>query len=401
MTYIRDFKSYNSLPHIFLVDKNFHYKDLGVYDPDWGVETDIAYKPGKFKNDRDETIHQDTQYEGKQSLVVAFKHMPFGNYPILRKIGRGHFHIKHFVSETAVRPHDVIAQVPETGDMFIYADIVEYPPVTIVQYDNTQETLYELRPHVSPEDMGRISHDVNFLMHIKEQLMSSTQKQQDLEAKNFILHTRNVAAESTVLQLQDHVDILLKNFQVVQDEVINMKLSLKDKLKHGLEIIEGKYNLGIPMHHVDFENTEKTAAMMQADIRAVGAMIKMSGTLSETQKQTLVLQVANVVGIDYLRKFLLGVEQYNVSTTTGQQRMTLPKNPSPTDLMIAYAQAYENNQMSAEEYSKSVRSVLEMMREGIKKGETPNSAVERTRENLITSVTPEAVRRATSNPLLT
>ncbi len=390
MTYIEGTWSFDGLPHIYLITPQFRVKSLGYYDPDYGTDTDFTYKSGRFVDELGEMYHNDTKYKDKHCLVTSFIHPPLGNYPGLRKLGRAHYHVKFFVSTSAIRINEVIEKDPETGDMFIYASLFHVPPVTIVLEDGSQETLYEVTPHGNRSELENLMKDLNFFTKVKEKYRDAESKMHEMESQNFILTTRNIAAESTVLQLQDNVNTLLKNYQIAQEKVINLQLAVKERLRAGIEGVEGEYNLGIPWDNITLEDTERTTAMLQADIRSISAMMKMSGGLSETQKQTLCLQVANVVGFDYLQRFMTGAKQYESPTPSGIHRMTVPQQMTPTDIMVEYARQYQNNQISEEEYNKAILEQLGRLRNSLKR-EDPNSAIQIAKDELTKRAAPQGV----------
>lgn len=388
MTFIEHPYSYGTLPHIFLIQSDWKPKDLGYYDPNWGVETEIEYEPGKFKNEYGEIVYNDSAYEGHQSLVLAFKHMPLGNAPVWRKIGRGHFHIKHLVSKNNIRPYDVMTKT-ESGDIIIFADLSHYPPMAIVHPNRKQETLYELTPTLSPDELARVSKDLGFITKVKERLMEATEDARDFEAKEFLALTRAVAAEGALIQTQEHLNNLLKNYKIVQEKVIKLQLMTRDKISKGLEIIEGQYNLNMSLEPLQFEDTRKTAEMMQADIHTIGGFMKLNGSLSESQKQTMILQVVNVVGLDYLKHFLLGMDQYQTTTPNGLQNISVSREPTPTELLITYSQMYENGKLTAAERDKMVLNVMDKMKSRIKGNQDDNSAIQSFRDELVQKINPE------------
>jgi len=392
MSHIEKTWSYEVLPHIFLIDDKFKLTDLGWYDPNWGVETEIAYKPGKFVNEVNEVWYDDRQYKDKQCLVLDFKHAMIGNYPIVKKIGRGHHHIKYIVSKNAIRPYDVM-ETTDSGDIFIYASLAHNPTVTKIHeyYDelpnNTQETLIEIEPHLTAAELEKLSKDINFLTTIKQSYQSAESKSHELVSQNFILNVRVVASDGVVMQLQSYVDTLLKSYQWALDKVIGVQLSVKEKISQGISMVEGEYNLGVPWDNIHLEDMSKTAAIMQADIRAISSMIKMNGTLSESQKQVLAVQFLNVVSVDWMKKFMFGADPKSLSSPLGNQLMTISANPSPLELFVTKAQQFENNRMSEEDFKRAAVDFLSNMRDQFNTKE-PNSAIESMKQGLVKQITP-------------
>jgi hypothetical protein len=139
---------------------------------------------------------------------------------------------------------------------------------------------------------------------------------------------------------------------------------------------------------------EKTAAMMQAELRAIAGMVKSNGSLSENQKQIMAVQFLNVVGVDWMKRFLLGAEQHVVSTPGGLQKLTVSGTPSPVEMVVSTLQKYENGQLSEEDFNNALKNYLDIQRRRFKDNE-PNSAVEQSKEALVHStVAPGVVQYA-------
>lgn len=388
MSYIDKTWSFEVLPHVYLIDDRFKLKDLGFYDPDWGVETEVAYRPGKFVNELEEIWYDDRKYQDKQCLVVTFKHPIFGNYPVLRRI-RGHFHIKYIISTNAIRPYDVMEK-SESGDLFIYASLAHSPIVTKV-YDvyeelpkNTTESLIEITPHLTASELERLTKDVNFVTTIKERYQQAESERYKQVSQNFILNSRIIASDGVVMQLQSYVDTLLKNYQWALDKVVALQLSTKEKISQGISLVEGQYNLGVPWDAITMEDMSKTAAIMQADIRSFMAMMKQNGTLSDGQKQVLAIQFLNVVGVDWMRNFMGGADPRTIISPVGMHPLTISKKPTPLELFITKAQMFENNTMTEEDFKRASLEYLNQMQEEFKK--EPNSAVETMKQNILKQI---------------
>jgi len=400
MSFIEDTWSYESLPQVFLINDKFKLIPLGWYDPNWGIETEVSYKEGKFVNEINEIWYDDRKYKGKQCLLLDFKHLMFGNYPILRRIGRGHHHYKYLVSTNAIRPYDVMEQT-ESGDLFIYASLAHNPTVTKVHepYDelpnNTQETLIEITPHLTAAELEKLSKDINFVTSIKEMYQKAESKKYELVSQNFILNTRVIASDGVVMQLQEYVNTLLKNYQWALDKVVGLQLSVKEKISQGISMVEGEYNLSVPWDNISLEDMSKTAAIMQADIRSISSMLKQNGSLSESQRQVLAVQFLNVVGVDWMKKFMFGADPKTIMSPTGMQSMTFSNNPSPLEMFVTKAQQFENNRMSEEDFRRAAVEYLTQMRNQFKTQE-PNSAVETMKQNMIKQLPPPEQSYATA-----
>lgn len=397
MSYIEKTWSYETLPHVFLINDKFKLIDLGWYDPSWGIETEISYESGKFVNDLNEAWYNDKQYDEKQCLVLDFKHSVLGNYPMLRKFGRGHHHIKYIVSNNAIRPYDVMEKA-DSGHLFIYASLAHNPIVTKIHepYDklpnNTQESLIEITPHLTAAELEKLSKDINFVTSIKEMYQTAKSKTHELESQKFILNARVVASDGVVMQLQSYVDTLLKSYQWAMEKVVGLQLSVKERISQGISMVEGEYNLGVPWDNIHLEDLSKTAAIMQADIRAISSMMKQNGGLPESQKQVLAVQFLNVVGVEWMKRFMHGSDPKTIVSGLGSQ-MTISENPSPLEIFVTKAQQFENNRMSEEDFKRASVDFLTTMRDQYKSQE-PNSAVETIKQGMVRQIAPTEAQYA-------
>jgi hypothetical protein len=232
-----------------------------------------------------------------------------------------------------------------------------------------------------------LTKDVNFVTLLKEKYQDAESKQHELSSQNFILNSRIIASDGTVMQLQFYVDQLLKSYQWALDRVVALQLSVKEKISQGISLVEGQYNLAVPWDNITAEDMSKTAAIMQADIRAITTMLKQSGTLSDGQKQVLAIQFLNVVGVEWMRNFMSGAEPRTLTLPVGGQSVTMTNRPSPLELFITKAQMFENNQMTEEDFKRAATEYLDQMKKEYEK--EPNSAVEILKKGVTRTAVPQ------------
>lgn len=372
-----------SLPHIFLIGKDFRPKIIGVYDPAWG-EGDIGgYTPGKFKDYKGDTTYDDSIYKDKKCLTFYFRHYLFGNYPGLRgitRLGGRHFHIKYIVSKNTIDPSSVYKKTPD-GDILIFADLVRNPPVTIVRGNNSQETIFEIEPHLSAEELEKLSSDINFVVKIKEQYMHAIAKQRELEGENFLANSRALASDMNILLLQEVVNSLIKKQNVLLDQFIKLKLENRERLAQGIQMVEGKHNIAAPWESITLEDTEKSIASIQAELRAITAMTK-DNNRSENQKQIVCQMTVNFCGLDYVRRFVGSMTTTNIQTASGVQPVSMPANPTLTTMILHYIQMRDNGQITAQQCDELVMNLLDKTKRDLTNGSrsNPNSAVERLKD---------------------
>lgn len=387
MTAIDNTWSFEGLPRISLVTSDYNIKGLGFYDPDWSRDTEFAYQPGKFTKP-DGSPH-DSAYKDKQAMVVAFKHPIFGNYPGLRNL-TGHFHYKYIVSTSLIRPHDVLRADPETQDIYIFADLSRNPPITVIRGDNTQETLYEITPHLTPEQLARLPKEIKFATKLQEKMYRLESEKFELETKLVITESMAVAAQSSAFLYQEELKGALANHQINLKNYTRLALLTRERVAETIESIEGQYFPNAPWDAKNLGDSTKMLASTQATIRDISSTVKLMGSLTDAQKYQVLMQAVNVVGLDFARKCLRGLEQFDITTPTGMEKFTISKEPSLQELMFHYGKLFENKQISFEDWQKAVTEAVRQDQERRRKAESPNAAVQESRKELVKTIVPEA-----------
>jgi len=382
LTQISNPTSYKSLPHIFCIGTDFKPQIIGVYDPNWG-EGDIGgYIPGKFRDYKGDTIYDDSQYKDKKCLTFYFKDNPlFGNWPGIRKIGRSHFHIKYVVSANTIDPSSVYIKTDD-GDILIFATLIRTPPITIIRDSGAQETLFEVKPHLSSTELEELITNINFIVKVKEQYMNAITKQRELEGENFLANSRALASDMNNLLLQEVVNSLLKRQNILLDQFIKLKLANRERLAQGIQMIEGQYNLAAPWDTITLEDTEKSVASIQAEIRAFTAMTK-NNNLADNQKQIICQMAINACDLEYVQRYVGGVREYSMHTPTGVQNLALSGKSNMTTLMLEYIRMRDDGQITPQKCDELIAELLDKTRRDMGKNNSPNGAVETLRQHIL------------------
>lgn len=382
MTNISNFESYKSFPHIYCLGNDFVPIELGIYDPEFGTGDNIQeYRSGNFKDYKDEPLYDDAKYEGKKCLMFYFKDKMFGNYPGLRKIGEGHFHIKYIVSTNTVSLYDCYSTTPD-GDVILYATLKRNPPISLTgdemrsDGDNTQYTLIEVEPHLNSLELKQLTGDINFVTTLKEKYSISISKQQELEAECFLANSMSLATRMSVLVLEDRINALTNHQNTLLDKYLNLQISANTKLVKGIESMESTYNFALPWGKILEEDTEKTVSSIQTEMRALRVMLKES-QLSDNQKQIMVQMVVNACGIEYVRKTVGMMTVHTVDTAYGKEDIPMMQKPNLTTLLMQYGGLRDNGSMTPQEYAKRVSEVIEKYKNDIGNSDNSNSAVEK------------------------
>lgn len=394
MTAIRDRESYEGLPQVYLLTSDYKFISLGFYDPEWVRDTELSYQPGKFSK-QDGTPY-DSAYNDKQPMILSFKDLLFGNHRWAQYLG-GHMHNKYIVSTSLIRPHDVRRVETNTGDILLFADLSRSPPKTEERRNHTQETLYEITPHLSPEELARLPKDIRFITKIKERLHELDSE--NWKMKGELVHERSIAIASTaaLFAAQERLHQLVLEYQNIYDQVITLTLSTRTTIKKGIEKHEAEHFLGIPWETYTRADLDEVSKNLQAQVRAVAAEAQLNGKLSDAQKYQLTMQTANVVGLDYMRKVLLGLEEYKYSTSTGMQTLTISKEPTPQELFIKNCELLFSGQISPEDFNERGKRSLNNITERYKRHENPLAATQELKGELLKKIAPEMqVQHATA-----
>lgn len=394
MTNIPNYESYKSFPHIYALGNDFIPIPLGIYDPEFGTGDNIQeYRSGNFKDYKDEPLYDDAQYEGRKCLMFYFKDKIFGNYPGLRKIGDGHYHVKYVVATNDVPLHDAYTTTPD-GDVILYATLKRNPPISFTgdemrsDGDKSQYTLIEIEPHLNSFELKQLTGSVNFVTKLKEKYSIAISKQQELEAECFLANSMSLATRMSVLVLEDRINALTNHQNMLLDKFLNLQLSANTKLVKGIESIESAYNFALPWGQVLAEDTEKSMASIQTEIRSLRVMLKESN-LTDNQKQIMVQMVVNACGIDYVRNMVGMMTPHMVDTATGTQSINMMQKPNLTTLLMQYGQLRDNGQISPKEFSDRITEVLEKYKNDLSGSDNSNSAVDKLKQQILSPFQPD------------
>ena len=363
---------------------------MGFFDPTWsGYEE--SYRPGMFVNAVGETEYDDTKYAGQQAYILSFKHLSLGNFPMLRGIGWGHYHTQYIVSTNSIRPQDVMQRLPN-GDIMFNANLSRFPPVHVTQADGSEDILLEIIPHLTHEEEGKLATDALFTLEIKKKLIEVT-KQKDTQFAELTLkriEATSALAVSTMLQVK--VNDYYQETRIALDKVLQLGLEIHTERITGLEVIEKQYNfagLGLKGY---YEDITRSATLLQDNMRVLAATAQQS--LTDTQKFMLASQATNIVGIDYMRKFILGAEQHVIQLPVGSQKLTMSRASTPTELFILQAQQFATGKTTPEQFSRAMEDYKRHQDDVIKTAPSINAASEQLSTELLAKSRGEQYARA-------
>jgi hypothetical protein len=348
---------------------------IGLYDSEYGIRNP-NYVPGKFIDKKGGTEYPDDAYRDHHAVLLAFKHKPFGNYPVLRNISNGHFHEKYIVSTNEIDPFDVMKS-DEYGNIIFKANLVTDPPHSVTFWNETQLSLIEIEPYGTPADLEKLAKDAGFMATLVQDNKKALKDTYFHRNENKLLLSRVAGQGSTILLLQDKINSLIQNYELYMEQFINLQLEVQDRMSKGIKSVEGQHAFGIQWDKPIEQDISKTISSIKADIRKMNALIEADGILTEGQKQLLFTQVANVLSPDYMKKALVNIIPQNIETASGQQTIYKPTNPTPTTQAYSYLNEHIKGNLSDEHMLENIRQILDRR----KQDETnPNSGVQKQQE---------------------
>lgn len=382
MTEIKNTWSFDGFPRIYLMTSDYKIRSLGLYDPDWARDTEFSYEAGKFT--KPDGSPYDALYNGKQCMIVSFRHPIFGNYPGLRNIGGGHFHTKYIVSTSLIRPHEVLRADGETKDIILYADLAQDPPHTEERGDHTWETLYEITPHLTPEQLAQLPKEVKFATKMQEKMYRLESEKFDLKTKLILTESTAIAAQSSVILYREELKSAYQNHQTNEKKYLRLQLLMGEQMAEAVEQVESTHFLGAPWTAKNHDESTKLLASNQAMIRDMASMEELMGSPTDAQKWQVLMQAIQITGLPFAVKALRGMKQYETNTPGGGVgRLTISKEPSLIETTIQFQRLLENKQISPEDYDKAITEAVRQDQERRKRSDSPNSAIQESKRELM------------------
>lgn len=308
MTRIENFhESYYTLSRIYLIQSDFKSKFIGFYDSVYGKEWNMKYSHRLFFKKNGVDAYDDI-YKGKDAIELSFIHYPLGN-GIGKNIRLGaHTHTKIFVSTNNIKLSDVYTV--DNNDIFFYADMESIPKTL----NGGSLTLYELTPHMSPEELQRMKESTGEVVKIKEQLIKTESEKKQLEADLFFEQTRALAASGCIISYQQHTDALLKFQKELVNRVKSVSLGEAHLMNESIKDLEKKFDMNRDWSGV----ANDLVSNKVNDNSAFNEFIQVSNELatsnvSEEMKNILIEKVVNICGIDKVKETIIQMESLGVS----------------------------------------------------------------------------------------
>lgn len=306
MSRVKNPDSFRSLAGVNVIQpsKDFRVKFLGFYDPEYGVNTEYAYKAGTLRSLEDRPIYDDSHLDGRGCAFMYFKHRALGHNFLSKKLGKGHWHTKCFVSANNTNLWDCATR-NEKDDIFFVADLCEDMPITL---DDETYALYVLRPALTPDEISALAMKSITTFEWKADMLTASTKVAKSEAREIVATKMMAQAIVTKNIYAKQIDNLIKLLAIAQEKLF-------DNTGKGVEVlinlgdrVEKEFDLGLLGPEAMKDSVTKMIERQSKDLSYIQALTKAEGDDSELMKREVFDTCVNYVGLDYMKKWLNIVE---------------------------------------------------------------------------------------------
>ena len=373
MSYVGNPQAYKSLSSINLIQprKKFALRHLGFYDPIASVNSEFTYKSGLLLDRTGKRLYDDSYLEGKPCTYFYFKHRMFGHNSFSKRLSKGHWHTKCFVSCNDT-PVFSCATENEKKDVFFIADLLKDMPI---RTDNETFALYVIQPSLDPEEIADLAMKTVTIYEWKADMLTATEKVSKAQAKEII---------ATKMMAQS---IITKNIYAKQiDSLIKLLASAQEKLfdntGRGVEVlinlgdrIEKEFDLALMGPEAMKEAAQSMVTRQQSDLRFIEALTSLESNGDDILKRQVFDTCFNYVGPTKMKEWL------NIAISGDPDKMNAITSPS-----IVTAKALEKRNlkdMSQKElfdlvnrltnYTLSDQFEVDMKNEGLNEADINNS----------------------------
>jgi len=332
MSYVGNPHGYRSLCSINLIQprKNFATRHLGVYDPIASVNSAFAYKSGLLLDRTGKKLYDDSYLEGKPCTYFYFKHRMFGHNSLSKKISRGHWHTKCFVSCNDT-PVFNCASENERKDVFFVADLLKGMPI---KTDNETFALYVIQPSLDPEEIADLAMKTVAVYEWKADMLTATEKVSKAQAKEIIATKMMAQAIITKNIYAKQIDSLIKLLASAQEKLF-------DNTGRGVEVlinlgdrIEKEYDLALMGPEAMKEAAQSMVSRQQSDLRFIEALTSLESNGDDILRRQVFDTCYNYVGPTKMKEWL------NIADSGDPAKLNTITSPS-----IITAQALEKRNL--------------------------------------------------------
>ena len=294
MSYVSNPYAYKSLSSINLLQprKKFAFKHLGFYDPIASVHSEFTYKSGLLVDSTGKKLYDDSYLEGKPCTYFYFKHRMFGHNSLSKRVSRGHWHTKCFVSCNDT-PVFSCARENEKKDVFFIADLLKDMPI---RTDNETFALYVIQPSLDPEEIADLAMKTVTVYEWKADMLTATEKVSKAQGKEIVATKMMAQAIITKNIYANQIDSLIKLLASAQEKLfdntgrgVEVLISLGDR-------IEKEFDLALMGPEAMKEAAQSMVTRQQSDLKYIEALTSLESNGDDILKRQVFDTCLNYVG---------------------------------------------------------------------------------------------------------
>ena len=301
MSQIKNPNAYRILPSVNVIEpgKDFRVTFIGLYDPDFGIESDPTYKSGALKDDNGKLIYDDTHLNGNNCAYLYLKHRWLGVSYFAKKMSRGHFHIKCIVSNNAVNLWDC-SYTSKSGDIYFFADIVDDMP--IVLYNNTY-SLFVIEPRLTQSEISALAFNVKKVFQWKERMIKSSKQVAVAHANEVLAVSMMSEAVVKAAIYAEHINTLSKMLNIAQDKLLESTGRSFDMISGAIDSVEEKFDVGILSGETMSKGISSLLKRQNVELKYIESMTKLDSD-SDVMKRQVFNTALQFIGIEKMREFM-------------------------------------------------------------------------------------------------
>ena len=302
MTHVENPDAFLSLASINLIQprRKFGVKHIGLYDPMFTVNSEFAYRAGLLTDRTGKQLYDDSYLDDKPCTYFYFKHRTFGHNSISKRLGKGHFHTKCFVSANDT-PIFNCARENERKDVFFIADLCKGMPI---KTNNETFALYVIQPSLDPEEISDLATKTTTTYEWKADMLNATQRVSTAQAKEIVATKMMAQAVVTKNIYAKQIDTLIKILANAQEKLF-------DNTGRGVEVlinlgdrVEKEFDLALMGPEAMKDAAQAMITRQQSDLQYIEALTGLESNGDDILRRQVFDTCLNYVGPTKMREWL-------------------------------------------------------------------------------------------------
>lgn len=302
MSHVNNPGAFKSLCSLNLIQpsREFAFKHLGVYDPMFTVNSAFAYKSGLLMDATGKRLYDDSYLEGKPCTYFYFKHRAFGHNNLSKRISKGHWHTKCFISSNDT-PIFSCTSENELKNVLFVADLCKDMPI---KTNNETFALYVLRPTLNRREISELATKTVTTYEWKADMLTATEKVYKAQAKEIVATKMMAQAIVTKNIYAKQIDSLIKLLASAQEKLfentgkgVEVLIGLGDR-------IEKEFDLALMGPEAMRDAAETMVTRQQGDLKYIEALTALESNGNEVLKKQVFDVCLNYVGPTLMKDWL-------------------------------------------------------------------------------------------------